>query len=110
MLADAVRKRGQVLVIFALGATALIGAVAIVTDVSWLWVNQQRMQRAADAAALAGSIYLPGDPAAAFAAARAEAAKNGLVDGLNGIVITPSRDNAEPRRLAVTVSGPVQPY
>ena len=43
-------ERGQVLVIFALGATALIGAVAIVTDVSWLWVNQQRMQRAADAA------------------------------------------------------------
>lgn len=103
-------ERGQVLVLFALGATALIGAVAVVTDVSWIWVNQQRMQRAADAAALAGSIYLPGDPDGAYAAARAEAAKNGFVDGRDGIVITPTRDGTEPRRLTVTVSGPVRTY
>ena len=53
------RERGQTLVLFVIVAVVLIGSVAIVTDVSWLWVNQQRMQRAADAAALAGAIYLP---------------------------------------------------
>ncbi len=40
----------------------MIGSVAIVTDISWLWYGNQRMQRAADAAALAGAIYLPGNP------------------------------------------------
>ena len=39
------------------------------------------MQRAADAAALAGAVYLPGDPSTAYATARAEAAKNGYTDG-----------------------------
>src|SRR5690242_7430200 len=83
------RERGQTLVLFVIVSVVLIGAVAIVTDVSWLWVNQQRMQRAADAAALAGAIYLPGDPTTAYAVARAEAAKNGYTNGANGVVVTP---------------------
>jgi len=103
-------ERGQVLVLFSIMAAGLIGAVAVVTDVSWLWVNQQRMQRAADAAALAGSVYLPGDPAAAYAAALAESSKNGFTNGAGGIVVTPRQDTANPRRLNVRVSGPVGTY
>ena len=56
------RERGQALVLFALLSLVMIGSVAIVTDISWLWYGNQRMQRAADAAALAGAIYLPGNP------------------------------------------------
>ncbi len=104
------RQRGQTLVLFVIVAVVLIGSVAIVTDVSWLWVNQQRMQRAADAAALAGAIYLPGDPTTAYATARAEAAKNGYINGSNGIVVTPVQDTRNRRRLNVTVSGPVGTY
>ena len=104
------RERGQTLVLFVIVSVVLIGAVAIVTDVSWLWVNQQRMQRAADAAALAGAIYLPGDPATAYDTARAEAAKNGYVHGSNGIVVTPIQDARNRRRLNVTISGPVGTY
>ena len=59
------RERVQTLVLFVIVSVVLIGAVAIVTDVSGLWVDQQRMQRAADAAPLAGAIYLPGDPTTA---------------------------------------------
>ncbi len=53
-------QTGQVLVIFAGAIIALIGMVAIVVDVSWYWANSLRVQRAADAAALAGAVYLPG--------------------------------------------------
>ena len=66
------RERGQVLPIFAIMSVVLLGAAALVTDVAWMWTNQQRMQRAADAGALAGAIYLPGNQTLAFSTARAE--------------------------------------
>ncbi len=37
--------------------------LAVVLDVSWYWANTLRVQRAADAAALAGAVYLPDDVA-----------------------------------------------
>ena len=97
------RERGQTLVLFVIVSVVLIGAVAIVTDVSRLWVNQQRMQRASDAAALAGAIYLPGDPTTAYATARAEAAKNGYTHGSAGVTVTPIQDSRNRRRLNVMV-------
>jgi hypothetical protein len=100
-------ERGQALVMFILMSLVMVGAVAIVTDISWVWYGQQRMQRAADAAALAGAIYLPGDPTTAYSTARAEATKNGFTDGLGGVVVTPIKDSINSRRLIVTVSGPV---
>jgi Flp pilus assembly protein TadG len=103
-------QRGQALPLFALMIFVLTGSVAIVTDVSWFWVNQQRMQRAADAASLAGAVFLPGDVAGAYAAARASAKQNGYSDGVGGVVITPVQEHPNTRRLDVTVSGPVGTY
>lgn len=100
-------ERGQALVMFILMSLVMIGAVAIVTDISWVWYGQQRMQRAADAAALAGAVYLPGDPAGAYSTARAEATKNGFTDGSGGVTVTPARDPLNNRRLIVDVSGPI---
>ena len=100
-------ERGQALVMFILMSVVMIGAVAIVTDISWVWYGQQRMQRAADAAALAGAVYLPGDPAGAYASARAEASKNGFTDGSGGVVVTPVKDPLNSRRIIVTVTGPI---
>ena len=37
----------------------LMMMAAVVVDVSWYWVNSLRVQRAADAAALAGAVMLP---------------------------------------------------
>jgi Flp pilus assembly protein TadG len=103
-------ERGQALVLFVLVSVVLIGSVALVTDVSWLWVNHQRMQRAADAAALAGAIYLPGDPTRAYSAAQAEAAKNGYKNGAGGITVTPLQDPKNLRRLTVNINGAVGTY
>ena len=52
--------------IFAVMSVVLLGGAALLTDVAWWWVNEQRMQRAADAGALAGAIHLPGNQALAF--------------------------------------------
>jgi Flp pilus assembly protein TadG len=103
------RQLGQVLPIFAIMSVVLLGAAAIATDVAWWWTNEQRMQRAADAAALAGAPYLPGDQSQAFAAARAEATKNGYTSGVGGVTVTPRRDTVggNTRKLIVDVDGPV---
>ncbi len=75
------RSRGQVLVIFALSIFVFIGMCAVVVDVAWYWANTLRVQRAADAAALAGAVLLPGKVNTgadnAYLRARNEATKNG---------------------------------
>lgn len=101
---------GQVLVIFAMALPLLIGMVALVIDVSWQRTNLLRAQRAADAAALAGVIRLPGDPTGASLEARAEALKNGYSHGVGGVVVTPTLDAANPLRLRVRVSAPVRTF
>ncbi len=104
------RQRGQVLVLFVLAAFVIIGMVAVVIDVAWFWTNQQQMQKAADAGALAGAVYLPGDKPSAYAAARAEATKNGYTSGVEGVTVTPEQDSGNWRRLRVTITGPVDAY
>ncbi len=107
------RDQGQVLIIFVGAMVAMMGIMAIVVDISWYWASSLRVQRAADAAALAGAIYLPGSTANAYDAALAEARKNGYTPGA-GTVITPLQDTAnggsDPRLLDVTISTPVQTF
>ena len=101
---------GQVLPLFALSVFVIIGMVALVVDVAWFWTNQQQMQKAADAGALAGAVYLPGDVPRAYSSAMAEAKKNGYVNGSSGVTVTAAQDTSNRRRLKVTISGPVQTY
>ncbi len=101
------RERGQVLPIFVIMSVVLLGGAALLTDVAWWWVNEQRMQRAADAGALAGAIHLPGNQALAYQRALAETAKNGYTNGINGVSVTPKRDPGDPRKLIVDIDGPV---
>ncbi len=103
-------SRGQVVVIFAGAMVLFVLLAAVVIDVSWYWANTLRMQRAADAAALAGVVYLPGNPSLAISTARAEAVKNGYTNGVGGISVTPVQDPSNSRRLRVNVSGPVGTY
>ena len=103
-------SRGQVVVIFA-GAMLLFAMLsAAVIDLSWYWTNNLRMQRAADAAAQAGAVWLPADVPKAYATARAEAVKNGYTDGTGGFTVTPVQDTVNPRRLHVTIAGPIGTY
>ena len=104
---QSVASRGQMLVLFVITIFVLTGITAIVVDVSWYWANSLRVQRAADAAALAGVVWLPGDPSTAYATARDEATKNGYDDGIGGVIVTPLQDAGNKRRLNVTISGAV---
>ena len=103
-------SRGQVVVIFAGSMLLMAMLAAAVVDISWYWTNNLRMQRAADAAALAGVVFLPGDPTSAIATAREEATKNGYTDGVGGFSVTPSQDPTNDRRLLVSISGPIGTY
>ncbi len=104
------RERGQVAVIFAGAMLLFVLLAATVIDLSWYWTNNLRMQRAADAAALAGVVFLPSQVGQAVTTARAEAAKNGYTHGVGGVVVTPVQDPSNNRRLLVTIRGPVGTY
>lgn len=81
------RQRGQVLVIFALGLVALLGAAGIAFDAGRFLMERRSLQNAADAAALAAanSLIRGATNEAAEAEARAILAQN-LANGPNGIV------------------------
>jgi putative Flp pilus-assembly TadE/G-like protein len=73
------RKYGaQIVVIMALVVAVLIGTVALGTDIGLLYYNWGLLQKAADAAVLAGAHYLPADPANAISVANSFAAQNGM--------------------------------
>jgi len=108
-------ERGQVLVLLVMSIIVLFGFVALVIDVSWYWSNSLRVQRAADAAALAGAVDLPGNPGASGVLtlgtgtgdAYAEAAKNGYTNGTGGVTVTPVQDATNKNQMIVTISAPV---
>ena len=104
------RTSGQMLVLFVVSIFVLTGITAIVVDVSWYWANTLRVQRAADAAALAGVVWLPGAPGTAYTTAMNEATKNGYTDGSAGVTVYPIKDPANSRRLWVTITAPVNTF
>ena len=52
------KSRGQIMVLYAVAVAGLLAAAALGTDVAVMYVNWQRAQKVADAAALAGANYL----------------------------------------------------
>ena len=79
--------RGQVLVLFALGIVALLGAAGIAFDAGRFIMERRSLQNAADAAALAAanSLTRGGSTTDAETEARAVLAQN-LAHGPNGVV------------------------
>ena len=104
------RERGQVLIIFAGSLVALMMLSALVVDIGWYWSNGLKLQRAADAAALAGAVYLPdnfnGTAPNAQTAALAAAKRNGYVPDAN-TTITSTVDGSNPRQLDVLMTAKV---
>ena len=108
------RQRGQVLAIFAVATIVFVGILAVVVDVSWYWASSLRVQRAADAASLAGVVWLPGDVTRGVAAADAAAAQNGYATGV-GVTISANQDSqvttgGNPNQMDVTISAPVNTF
>ena len=70
-------ERGVVFVWLAIVLVVLLGVTALALDVGYWQLTHSREQRAADAAALAGAVTFPGDPARSNAAALKIANNNG---------------------------------
>lgn len=104
------REGGQTFVMLALMLTVLLGFSGIVIDVAWYEVNLIRVQKAADAAALAGVVYLPGNVAGATTAANNEATKNGYTTGVNGATVSATIDPTNNKGMLTTVTAPVRTF
>ena len=102
--------RGQVLIIFTGIFVILLLISALVVDLAWLWNNSLRIQRTADAAALAGVVYLPNDVPNAKNASWKEATRNGYQTAVGGITVTPTQDAQNGRRMNVKVTAPVKTF
>lgn len=109
LLTDRGRQTGQIIVAFTGGIVLLIGVLAVVIDVGSFWNASLHVQLAAEAAALAGVPYMPGDFTTASSLAVAEAAKNGYSTS-TGATITPAMNIESSQRLDVTVSTNVNTY
>ena len=105
---------------FAAALVFLIGLMAIVVDVTWYWAKTLQVQRAADAAALAGAVLLPDCPDAAhgspcvahnaYDTALASAAQNGYTNGVGQVTVTAVQNPDRPIQLDTTVSAPVSSF
>ncbi|WP_418791040.1 pilus assembly protein TadG-related protein [Phosphitispora sp. TUW77] len=71
-------EKGQVIVILALAFTVLLGFVGLAVDTGVMYLEHNRLVRAADAAALAGAQELPANPSLAEEMAGEYAAMNGI--------------------------------
>ncbi len=100
-------RRGQVMPFFALIITILMGGLVLGVDLSRLRAEAENAQRAANAAALAGVVYLPDFADSAYTRAYEEARKNGFVTGQRGVAVTPSRVPGYTGRLKITINEPV---
>ena len=104
------RQHGQTIVLFAMSVIVLLGLSALVIDMSWYWINTLRVQRAADAAALAGVVYLPAQASQGVAASQSEASRNGYTNNVAGAQVRAQQDSSMATQMDVTVSAPVQTF
>lgn len=105
------RERGIVIVWFALLLVALLGFAGFAVDLSNWWLQADRLQRAADAGAHAGVVYLPADLPSAKTAAIYEMSQNGYKvsgTGANGSAVITQEPN--PSRLRVSLKTTVPTY
>lgn len=71
-------QKGQSVVLFAVALGFLAGFMSLSLDAGRAFVTKERLQSAADAAALAGAAYLPAHPSQALAVAATTAEANGV--------------------------------
>jgi len=104
-----VKQAGQIIVIFALMLTVLIGLVGIAIDVTYAWRSGLQIQRAADAAAMAGVVYLPGNTPAGETKADLIATTNGYCPSITfctapNATVAAAPPASDPRKMLVTIT------
>src|ERR1035437_95151 len=103
-----VKEAGQIIVIFVLMVTVLIGLVGIAIDVTYAWRMGLQIQRAADAGALAGVVYLPCDITSARTEATSVVGSNGFLSTNSTVTVAPN--SADTHQLDVTVTAAVPTF
>ncbi len=103
-------ERGFVLIFVAIILVVLLAMAGFAVDY-WHWSREgARLQRTADAAALAGAIYMPDNPGqAGFTTAKTVAGRNGYTDGQSGATVVATA-GVVPTQLKVSVSQRVQNF
>lgn len=97
------RDRGFVTALFAMCLMVLCIFVGFTVDVGGWYSRAAQIQRGADAAALAGVVWMPDFDVAQQKALEA-AAKNGFVNGVNNITIAVEKIPGNSRQLKVTIT------
>ena len=103
-------ESGFVLAFVAVSLVVLLALAGFAVDF-WHW-NQEgtRLQKAADAAALAGAVFMPDNTGQiGFTTAKSVASRNGFTDGQSNVTITTAAGQL-PTQLKVTISERVQNY
>jgi Flp pilus assembly protein TadG len=96
--------RGFVLVFVAISMTMILLICGFGVDLGAWYREGADLQRAVDAASLAGVTYMPGDPGKAQATVTATLEKNGVVDGVGGMHVDFKPSPVNPHRLEVCVT------
>jgi len=102
--------KGSALLFVAGSLVLLMGLAAMGTDLAWFYLNTSRVQRAADAAALGGVVWLPNEPGTANGTAFNIATQNGYTTGVDGATVTPAPVPGEANQLQVTVDDTVPTF
>jgi hypothetical protein len=95
--------RGAALALVASSMVLIMGMAAFGSDLAWFYLNASRVQRAADAAALGGVVWMPASPGTADSTALDIAFRNGYDDGDPDVTVTPATIPGAPNELEVTV-------
>jgi hypothetical protein len=106
------RRRGDegyTMVMTALLLVPLMLFAALAVDVGGFYTRAHEVQRAADAASLAGVVWMPDDYDQAVIVARATARRNGFNHGVNGVTVAVNRVTGQPRQLEVVITDPNVP-
>lgn len=104
------------MIIVALVLIVLMGMAGFAIDYGWLYWNGVKIQHGADAAALAGVVYEPGDQATAYTEALGAASENGYANLSPDSTVTPVDFIDDPtavenaNQLVVTVSHTVPTF
>jgi Flp pilus assembly protein TadG len=102
-------ERGAILVTFALLLVLLIALSGFAVDFMRWSRDGTRQQKAADAAALAGAVYMPDDFASATTAARGVSSRNGFTHNVGNTVVTVTR-GARSNQIRVAITRTVKNF
>lgn len=95
-------ERGYVMTMMVLLLPLLIGFLALAVDATYFWFRGVQLQRAADAASLAGVTRMPKFNEAT-STANEIAKRNGFIDGEQNVSVTVARIPRNNKRLQVTI-------